>query len=141
MLRLLSSLASLTRRASPRDSLLPAPYQATSSSNPKPVSGRAHLRDVSDRCVVIAAVAAFGAALLGFIGHVPAEGLRLVQREAEFVALVAAGFVARGVRIVIELVERLAGAACRPEDERCDHGENGSLGNVLTPGRRSARCG
>lgn len=46
-----------------------------------------------------------------------------MQREAEFAALVAAGLVARGVRIVVELVERVAGAACAPDDERCDHGE------------------
>lgn len=67
-----------------------------------------------------------------------------MQREAEFVPLVAAGLVARGLRIAVKLVERVAGAACVPDDERCDQGDEGKadgLGNVLTPGRRPARCG
>ena len=67
-----------------------------------------------------------------------------MQREAEFVALVAAGLVARGVPIAVKLVERVAGAACLPDGERFDHGEDGKaggLGNVLTHGRRPARCG
>lgn len=64
-----------------------------------------------------------------------------MQREAEFVPLVAAGLVARGVRIAVKLVERVAGAVCVPDDERCGDGEDGKaegLGNVLTHGRRPA---
>ena len=102
------------------------------------------MRNVGDRCVVIAAIAAFGAALLRFIRHAAAEELRLVQREAEFVALVAAGLVARGVGIAVERVERVAGAACVPDDEPRDHGKDGKaggLGNVLSPGRRPVCCG
>ncbi len=102
------------------------------------------MRDVDDRCGVVAAVAAFGAALLHLIGHAAAEGLRLVRREAEFVALVAAGLVARGVRVAVELTQRVAGAACVPDDERCGDGDDGEadgLGNVLTHGRRPARGG
>lgn len=67
-----------------------------------------------------------------------------MQREAEFVAPLAEGLIARGVRIAVELVERVAGAACLPDGERRDHGEDGKadgLGNVLTHGRRPARCG
>ena len=59
-------------------------------------------------------------------------------------ALVVAGLVARGVPIAVELVERVAGAACIPDDERCGDGDEGKadgLGNVLTHGRRRARCG
>tara|TARA_R100000049_G_C1949622_1_gene96516 strand:+ start:2647 stop:2901 length:255 start_codon:yes stop_codon:yes gene_type:complete len=60
------------------------------------------------------------------------------------VALVVAGLVARGVRIAAQLVERVAGAACVPEDERRNHGEDGKaggLGNVLSHGRRPAAAG
>lgn len=74
--------------------------------------------------LVVAAVAAFSAALLSFVGHAAAEGPRLVQREVEFVALVAAGLVARGVRIAVTLVERVAGAAYFPDGKWCDYAED-----------------